>query len=116
MSSVLNVRDKVHIVTRRSFPQEVRRHFVGEIVAATDSAIRAEGYVFIFDEGRNAFSRKVERRTRIFGFTASDFIINVIPTTTDLEAVTYRVNEQGSTVCTDGKNFSLDVNEFTFAR
>ncbi len=116
LSKILNIGDKVHIITRRHFPQEVRRHFIGEVQAVQDTAVRASGYTFIFDESRNTFVRKPEQRVRVFGITDSGLIVNVISSMTDLEAVTYQANEKGNVVCTDGKYFSLDVNEFTSSR
>ncbi|MBB3064979.1 hypothetical protein [Limibacillus halophilus] len=116
MSKILNVGDKVYIITRRHFPQEVRRHFIGEVQSVQDTAIRASGYTFIFDESRNTFVRKPELRVRVFGTTDSGLIVNIISNAADLEAVSYHANEKGNVVCTDGKYFSLDVNEFTSSR
>jgi hypothetical protein len=45
----------VHVIERRLFSGDVRRHFVGEIEACTDRALRLKGYLFVYDSGASAF-------------------------------------------------------------
>ena len=113
---VLKVGEKVHIMIRRAFVGDLRRHFVGEIKQVGDSAIRVEGYTFILDEVSNEYYRKPELRTRIFSLTDSRNNINVIPSLTVLEKVTYRLTEDKNLVATDGEHFQLDINEFGIRR
>ena len=49
--------EKLFIVTRRLFEGDLRRHFVGEVKAATESTVRLEGYTFVFDAGIGKFVR-----------------------------------------------------------
>ena len=109
---VLKVGEKVHIVFKRAFEEDLRRHFVGEITVVGDTAVRAEGYAFIFDGSSNEYLRKPELRTRIFSLTDARILINVIPPSTVIEKVTYRLSEDNNLVATDGENFQLDINEF----
>ena len=55
---VLNSGEVVHLIEKRVFPDDVRRHFVGEIEVASDRAIRVRGYLFVYDSGTSKFLRK----------------------------------------------------------
>jgi hypothetical protein len=43
MIVVLEEGEKVHVIARRFFEDDLRRHFVGEVQAVTESAVRLEG-------------------------------------------------------------------------
>ena len=113
---VLKIGEKVHIMSRRAFVGDLRRHFVGEIKQVGDTAIRVEGYTFIFDEVNNEYYRKPELRTRIFSITDGRTIINVIPPLTVIEKVTYCLSEDNNLIATDGEHFQLDIDEFGVRR
>ena len=100
--------EKLFIVTRRLFEGDLRRHFVGEVKAATESTVRLEGYTFVFDAGIGKFVRG-ERRGRIFGLGDSGCII-IIPKDADLDKVSHRFAEKGGQVLSDGKTFALHLN------
>ena len=104
--------EKLFIVTRRLFEGDLRRHFVGEVKAATDSTVRLEGYTFVFDGGIGKFVRG-EHRGRIFGLGDSGLIIIIIPKDANLDKVSHRFSEKGGKVLSDGKTFELDVSEFS---
>ena len=110
---LLKQREKIHVITRRRFERDLRRHFVGEVQAATETTARVEGYTFVFDEGENEFVKRPETRVRIFGLADSGNIINVIPEATDIRNLSYRLSAENRLILTDGKSFSLDVNEFS---
>lgn len=109
---MLKIGEKVHIMNRRAFVGDLRRHFVGEITEVADTSIRAEGYTFIFDEGNNEYYRKPSLRIRVFSLIDGRTIINIIPPLTEIEKVTYRLSEENNLVATDGEHFNLDINEF----
>ena len=46
---ILEPGEKVHIVERRYFADDVRRHLIGEVLRCTEQAIRLKGYVLVFD-------------------------------------------------------------------
>jgi hypothetical protein len=106
---------KVHIVTRRIFETDLRRHFVGEVKSATENVIFVEGYAFIFDTRIHAFDKRPELRQRIFSLIDSGNTIFVLPPTADLEKMNYQINEENRLVMTDG-SYSLDINEFSSLR
>ena len=47
--------DKLHIITRRLFPDDLRRHFVGEVTRAIGHLCHLQGYVFVFNSGTNEY-------------------------------------------------------------
>jgi hypothetical protein len=109
--SVLAVGDKLHIITRRLFANDVHPHFVCEISAVEGATFRAEGYSFVFDSGTNSFIKHPVLRTRLFSLSDAGHIINVIPSAVDLNALEYHV-AGGRLAISDGRGFSLEINEF----
>ena len=109
--SVLVVGDKVHIMTRRLFADDVHPHFVGEIAAVSGPLFKARGYVFVFDSASNSYLKHPALRTRLFSLSDAGHIINVIPQDVDLNSLKYRVANRRLEV-TDGAGFSLEINEF----
>ncbi len=110
--------EKVHVVIRRKFESDIRRHFVGEIEenSSFSTSARIRGYVFIFDTTANHFVKKPEERTTIMDLAESGYTVNILHPDVEISQLKYLVNEQKRLVVTDGKRFSLDVNEFGFNR
>ncbi len=102
--------DNLHIMTRRAFAGDVRRHFVGTVEAGEGSLVRARGYVFVHNEGTGEFERRETPRVRIFGLTDAMQIVNVLPRELDVASTHYAV-ARGRLVFTDGGAFELDINE-----
>lgn len=65
-TEVLEVGDKLHIITRRLFEADARRHFVGEVIGISGQLQEVRGYAFVFNRGTNEYKRRPELRTRIF--------------------------------------------------
>lgn len=115
MEGVIESGDKLHIMTRRLFEEDVRRHFVGEVITAASSLVQLRGYTFIFQVGANEYRRLPEERTRIFGLGDSGHVVNKIPKEVEVASITYRTVEN-RLVISDGRSFSLPVNEFGSTR
>jgi hypothetical protein len=109
--SVLAVGDKLHIMTRRLFADDVHPHFVGEISAVAGPLFRAQGYSFVFDSGTNSYVKHPAARTRLFSLSDAGHIINVVPQEVDLNSLQYRT-VAGRLAITDSRGFSLEINEF----
>ena len=109
---IIEVGEKLHIMYRSLYENSTRRHFIGAVVAAKDSLCRIEGYVFIYDEKKTEFIRKPELRTTIMDLAGSGYIVNVIGANVELESVRYRYDRDAGLIATDGKGFSLNINEF----
>lgn len=105
--------EKIHVITRRLFDGDLRRHFVGQVVAASENTARVQGFVFVFYPGSNEYVRRPEVRERILALNDAGNIINVIPENINLGDLVYRASEQNRLVVTDNKSFHLDINEFS---
>lgn len=112
---VLDIGEKVHVIERRMFDSDVRRHFIGVVERVDASVVRATGYVFVHDAMASTYVRGSQQRSRIIPLTATGFVINVIPSDASIEDVRYR-EENGRLIVTDGGVFSLDINEFGGSR
>ena len=110
--SILSKGEKVHVLIRREYEEDIRLRFVGEVVEATDTVVRIRGYAFVFDAGGvNAFVRSAEQMERIVSLVDSGNIIHVIPREVKLEELHF-VDERDRNVLTDGKSFSMTTDAF----
>lgn len=107
---VLDQGDIVHVIERRLFEEDVRRHFVGKVAKCTERALRVQGYVFVHDRSENTFVRRLDVRDRVFSLD-NRIILNVLPRDINLEKVGYATIDEGLIV-SDGKTFTLNINEF----
>ncbi len=103
--------EKVHVVTRRQFEDDVHGHFVGEIMLINGTAARLQGYAFIFDTADNQFTKKPEVRTTIVDLAESGYIVNIIPHEVHVDDLTYTVSRKKRLILSDGKDFELDIHE-----
>ena len=103
--------DKLHIMTRRLFPDDLRRHFAGEVISTTDGLCELQGNTFVFHPATNKYQRRTQLRTRIFSLADANHIVNKLPRDVDIKSLEYRTVDE-RLVVTDMKSFSLDVNEF----
>ena len=103
--------EKVHVVERRLFDGDVRRHFVGEVQGVDVMAMRVRGFIFVFDSTSSTWVRGSERRTRIIPIGSSGFVINVVSRDTHIDDVRYEEID-GRLNVTDGGALKLDINEF----
>jgi hypothetical protein len=109
--NVVDVGEKIHIITRRSYKEDVRRHFAGIVTAVSGVVIRIEGYLFVFNPVTLEYVRRPELRTKIVGLGDANQIATLLPRNVVLKRLGYVVRE-GRLVVTDGTDFSLDIVEF----
>lgn len=109
--SVIGTGEKVHVIERRTFESDVRRHFVGEVVATTESVMRVVGWAFVWDSNEARYVRRDDRRTRVIPLAAPGIVLNVLPHGLDVSEVRYE-QEGRRMVVTDGRDFLLEINEF----
>jgi hypothetical protein len=99
-SAILSPGEKIHVMHRRRFEKDVRRHFVGEVHGYEQGVARASGYVFVIDDlNKHLFVKRPDRRTKL------------IPQTVEVESVAYELKDR-SLVVTDGGDWAMDVKEF----
>ena len=113
---ILEPGEKIHVIVRRNFESDMRRHFIGEILATDINLARVAGYAFVLDNMSGQFVRRPEERIRIIALTDSGNIINVLPGEADIENSQYKQSKEGKLMVTDSKTFSLDINEFSSSR
>ena len=109
--SILSKGEKVHVLIRREYEEDIRLRFVGEVVEATDTVVRLRGYAFVFDTDIAKFVRSGEQMERIVSLVDSGNIIHIIPKEIKLEELHF-VDERNRNVLTDGKSFSMTTDAF----
>jgi hypothetical protein len=109
---VVQVGEVIHVITRRLFETEQRRHFAGVVTEVNDCLIRVKGYAFVFDQGTNDFLRRDEQRERLFSLCDAGLVINILPMNAKLTEIKYTTDEEGRRVVTDNDTFSLNMSEF----
>lgn len=108
---VLGVGSKVHVVTRRSFAEDVRRHFVGVVQCCSGEVARVEGFAFVLRGSTNEYERRVEKRVRVVSLTDAANIINLLPEAVRVDRLKYEFSS-GRLVMTDGEGYELELSEF----
>ena len=103
--------DKLHVITRRLFPDDLRRHFVGEVTRVDRNLCELQGFVFVFHSGKNEYQRRPDKRTRIYSLADAGHVVNVLPRQIDVSSLEYRTIDK-RLVLTDMNGYSLDINEF----
>ena len=99
------------VITRRSFPDDAQRHFVGTVDRASDLAIRVRGNAFIRDAAHGGFVRRKGQRTRVFPLD-NHLIIFVLAEGVEIKDVKYERPKPNQLVVTDGRNLNIDISEF----
>jgi hypothetical protein len=109
---ILNPGEKIHVVHRRLFEKDTRKHFVGEVEAYENGVVRAIGHVFVIENPvENIFRKKSELRSRIISISAGNVFVNVLPPEVELEQIRYENNARGLRI-SDGSEWHLDLKEF----
>lgn len=111
-TNLLKTGEKIHVIHRRRFDKDIRRHFVGTVEAYEDGMVRATGHVFVVDELKeHLFAKRPDLRTKLIPLASGDVIINVLPEALDLDQVRYELDGRKLWV-TDGNGWKMDVKEF----
>ena len=88
---------------------------MGEVTAIAPSLTEVRGYTFLFQPGADENRRLPEERTRLFSLGESGHVVNKIPKDVDVNAIVYKTIGD-RLVVTDGRSFSLPINEFGVTR
>jgi hypothetical protein len=108
--------EKIHVIIRRLFETDLRRHFIGEIVGVSGLVVKVKGRVIVFNSVTNQYELKPDIRIRILSLIDARNIINVIPREANIEDTKYVLTHEKRLVVTDGESFTLDINEFSTSR
>ncbi len=112
--AVISVGEGVIVISRRSYPEEVRRHFIGRVIAWMGSLMRVDGHAWIANS-IGSFERRADLRTRVFSLATGGEIVLVVPPEVDVDSLRYRA-AQGRLMITDGSAYTVDISEFGSAR
>jgi hypothetical protein len=110
---ILKQGEKIHVVHRRYFEKETRRHFVGIVEGYEGGVARVVGHVYSLDRTEGTFERRPEERIRIISLSSGDLFVNVIPDFVDLHKIHYKQVKKAVRV-TDGSSWYLDLSESPF--
>jgi len=113
---VIEIGEKVHIIARKLWENDHRRHFLGQVKKIEGTVARLEGYTFVFNPFKDEFVRRRDIRTRILDLASSNYVVNIVPRATELENVRYEYSPERRLVVTDGEEFTLDINEYSPGR
>jgi hypothetical protein len=110
---VLKEGEIIHAITRSLFKDDARRHFAGRVIEASEQAVRARGYLFVYNAVAGEFVRRRHQRVYIIPIGDSGTIVNVLPDDVDLENLTYEAEaEADDFVLTDRKDLRYSFSEF----
>jgi hypothetical protein len=107
---VIAVGENVIIITKRTFADDVRRHFIGTVTACAGSLVRVEGHEWIANNV-GGYERRSDGRTRVISLSYGGEVVLIVPPAVDLARLTYRI-VTGRLIITDDADFSLEVSEF----
>ena len=112
---MIEIGTRIHVVERRLFEGDLRRHFVGEVTDVGPTVLIARGYAFVFDPNRDRWERLPDQRSRVVPLVDGRLLVRILPSTVDVAQVRYEVRER-RLVVTDGDALELDVSEFGVRR
>ncbi|MBI1374060.1 MAG: hypothetical protein GC159_15170 [Phycisphaera sp.] len=110
MSDVLSAGEVVHVVCRRRFADDVRRHMVGEVMFVDNGVARIDAFLFVYDRSTGHFIRR-PRMDRVVALTDSANVVTILPPRIDVESLDYAEGGPKLTL-TDGGDFEMDISEF----
>lgn len=113
---IINANEKFHVVMRRHYEDQVQRHFIGKVDTVVGAIVRATGYAFIYDETKAQYVKKDAPRTTIMNLGESGYIVNIIPESVNIDDLRYETIDRKFLALTDGKDYRLDINEFSTRR
>ena len=106
---ILKPGEKVHVIHRQLYDDDVRRHFVGVVDACEGNLARVTGHLFAMDHKLNQFSKREGLRTRIIALDSGTTILNVLPERVKIEDVTYQFHNADDIVVTDGTDWHFEL-------
>jgi hypothetical protein len=110
---VIDEGEVVHIMERRSFDGDVRRHFAGRVDRVDGELIRLTGFVYGFHPGLRRFELRNQVRTRVCSMSDSRLTINVLPATVDPVKLRYQFRDDESLFVSQG-DWEMDLTEFVW--
>ncbi|REJ77321.1 MAG: hypothetical protein DWQ47_13100 [Acidobacteria bacterium] len=113
---VLKKGESIHVINRRAFETDLRRHFLGVVQEIEGSIVRLVGNAIVYDSTKNIFVQREDQRTRILDIGSAGYIVNVISESVNIKELKYKYDNNNRLVLTDDKAFTMDINEFGLNR
>lgn len=110
---ILQKGEKIHVIHRRHIEKEPHRHFAGVVEAYENGVARVSGHIFAVDVVKAAFFRRPELRTRIISLISGDVLVNVLPSSVNLDKIVYK-QEKKSLRVTDGSDWHMDISDLAW--
>lgn len=104
--------DKVHVVYRAYYAESVRRHFLGEVMAAKGALCRLRGFSFVRDPQSEMYIKEPEKHMTILDLAESGYIVTLMDPDVDLDKVSYHYIDHRGLAAVDDEGFVLEINEF----
>jgi hypothetical protein len=108
-STILRPGEKIFVIHRQLISGDSRRHFFGVVEECVGDMARATGRVFSLDSRTNQFASRDLPRTRIIPLNSGAVIVNILPTTVDVDKIKYSTVQAGQLHITDGTKWHLDI-------
>jgi len=105
-NTILKFGEKIFVIHLQG---DTRRHFFGVVEECNGVLARVTGRVFSPDGHNKEFRSRDQPRTRIIPLSSSGVIVNILPTTVDLDKIKYTAVQGGKLHITDGTAWHLDI-------
>ena len=100
---LIEVGEVIHVLMRRYFDGQPKRHFLGKITQIEGMCVRARGYTFMTGTSEPGFRKQDTIGERLISLHDDSTIVTVMPSGFDVERATYSMRS-GFVVVTDGKH------------
>jgi hypothetical protein len=107
--SALAVGEKIHIVERRQFDSDLRRHFIGEVEYCSDHHLKIKGKLFVYNATSKVFERIEPSRFRIYA-NDNNIGITILPQDFDLPTAVYKRIPYKLLFC-DANGFEMELGD-----
>jgi hypothetical protein len=111
---ILKEGDKVLVAHRRLYPTDASRFFVGQVDAYDSGLMRVTGHSYVRNVTTGRLIEKSQARTKVLSLSSGTLIVYLLPNDTAFESMRFDWTDSGLTV-TDGKQFSMNLGEYTHA-
>ncbi len=112
---VVDEGEHIHVIERRAFDSDVRRHFAGRVDRVDGSLARVTGYLYAFDARVRVFHQRSSERTRIIALGDARLIVNVLPPEVRPGDLVYRWTQDEQLLVSHSSGWTLDLSEFVWS-
>lgn len=107
--AAINTNDRLLIIGRKLFRDDVTNLFVGVVEDYQDSVVRVRGHAYHINPYEMGTEKRAEERVRLTSLGAGD-IFYVLPRELDIARVEVKRSPR-SLILTDGKSLTMDLTD-----